>query len=362
MKKQENIKNLFKKFSTGSLTPMEAKELSMLVRQGDENPVLKEILTSYWQESANEDVDIPSINMFEKLKDSIDALEFIPEVQLTKKGSTKFFMYLKYAAVIVMTFGLTWLSKDLIVIKISGKMDQTENIANNEISVSYGSKSKVTLPDGSVVMLNSGSILRYPTRFDGNNRQVYVEGEAYFDVMKDKHHPFYVSTNSITIKVLGTKFNVKSYSDEKTVETTLVSGSVEIYSNRKDINDDNRLAILKPNQQATFEVEKSKLSVSDLGNKTDSIKTIQINARVDVNPVIAWKDNRLVFRDENFADLTHKLERWYNVEIEIKDESLKTTLFSGVFEKESIEQSLTALKLATPFNYKIKQNHVTITR
>jgi len=235
-------------------------------------------------------------------------------------------------------------------------------MANNEISVSYGSKSKVTLPDGSVVMLNSGSILRYPTRFDGNNRQVYVEGEAYFDVMKDKHHPFYVSTNSITIKVLGTKFNVKSYSDEKTVETTLVSGSVEIYSNRKEINDENRLAVLKPNQQATFEVEKSKLSVSDLGNKTDSIKAIQINARVDVNPVIAWKDNRLVFRDENFADLTHKLERWYNVEIEIKDESLKTTLFSGVFEKESIEQSLTALRLATPFNYKIKQNHVTITR
>jgi len=362
MKKQENIKNLFRKLSTGSLTPLEAKELSMLVRQGDENPGLKEILTSYWQESANEVIDIPSVNMFEKLKASIDALEFIPEVQLTKNGSTKFFMYLKYAAVIVMTFGLTWLSKDLIVTKISGKMDQMENLANNEISVSYGSKSKVTLPDGSIVMLNSGSILRYPTRFDGNTRQVYVEGEAYFDVMKDKQHPFYVSTNSITIKVLGTKFNVKSYSDEKTVETTLVSGSVEIYSNRKEINDENRLAVLKPNQQATFEVEKSKLSVSDLGNKTDSIKTIQINARVDVNPVIAWKDNRLVFRDENFADLTHKLERWYNVEIEIKDESLKTTLFSGVFEKESIEQSLTALKLATPFNYKIKQNHVTITR
>jgi len=362
MKKQEYIKNLIMKFSKGKLTPLEAKELLTLINQSEENADLKQILTIYWQESANEDADIPSVIMFEKLKNSIDVLELSFDESKIKNRNLKLFIYLKYAAVILMTFGITWLAKDFVQNKKSDKINKTENLANNEISVMFGSKSKITLPDGSVVMLNSGSVLRYPTSFDSKSRQVYVEGEAYFDVKKDSQHPFYVKTTSITIKVIGTKFNVKSYSEEKKVETTLVSGSVEIYSNRKDIKEDNRLIILKPNQQATFKIGKSKLFVTDLSYSADTIKGIQINPCVDVIPVIAWKDNRLVFRDEKFIDLANKLERWYNVEIEIKDESLKSTLFSGVFEKESIEQSLNALKMATPFNYKIKQNHVSIIR
>ena len=155
MKKQEYIKNLIMKFSKGKLTPLEAKELLTLINQSEENADLKQILTIYWQESANEDADIPSVIMFEKLKNSMDVLELSFDESKIKNRNLKLFIYLKYAAVILMTFGITWLAKDFVQNKKSDKINKTENLANNEISVLFGSKSKITLPDGSVVMLNS---------------------------------------------------------------------------------------------------------------------------------------------------------------------------------------------------------------
>jgi len=223
----------------------------------------------------------------------------------------------------------------------------------NEVSVLYGSKSKITLPDGSTVHLNSGSVLSYPAQFATDNRKVSIKGEAYFDVKKDPNHPFLVRTNGVTVRVLGTKFNVKSYPDEKTVETTLVTGKVELYANNQEINDKNRLMVLAPNQQAVFEVQKG---------KKDSIISMVHNQNVNVNPIISWKDNRLMFRDEKFADLAQKLERWYNVDIQINDFKLQNTSFSGVFVKETVEQSLNALKLATPFKYRMEKNQIIILR
>jgi transmembrane sensor len=358
MKKQKNIENLLSKFSKGDLSPSEANELVLLVKQGDENVELKEILSSYWLRSTNDVVDIQSDVMLEKLRSGIKAIEPEQDIPEEKSGTRKLFMYLRYAAIVALTFGLSWFARDFKDSRVESLVNGSKNIANNEISVLYGSKSKITLPDGSVVIINSGSTLKYPTQFDKNSRKVFITGEGYFEVTKDKKHPFYVQTNNVTIKVLGTKFNVKSYADEQTVEATLVTGSIELYNSKNEIKDENRLAVLKPNQQATFEIGKTKL----LNNIQDSITGLRINDQVDVTQFIAWKDNRLVFRDENFVNLTHKLERWYNVEIEIKDDSLKKTLFSGVFVKESIEQSLNALKIATPFHYTIRQNHIVVTK
>ena len=361
MKEQKDIKKLLSKFSKGDLTPSEANELALLVKQGDENVDLKEILTLYWLESSNNIIDIQSDAIFDKIKSRIKAKE--PEQKHSKVESRneKLFMLMRYAAIIVLTFGLSWFAKELINNKIANNQNKEENIADNEISVSYGSKSRIQLPDGSVVILNSGSTLKYPGRFDKVSRNVFITGEAYFDVTKDKEHPFYVKTNGITIKVLGTKFNIKSYPEEKMVQATLVTGSIELYSNRNGIRKNNRLAILKPNQQAIIEIENIK-SMNDSINNLESIKSISINNQIDVEQFISWKDNRLVFRDEKFINLTHQLERWYNVEIEIKDDKMKETLLSGVFMKETIEQSLKALKLTMPFKYSIYQNHIVISK
>jgi ferric-dicitrate binding protein FerR (iron transport regulator) len=331
----------------------------LLVKQGDENVELKGILTSYWLKASNDIVDIQSDVMLKKIKSRIKAEKPQQKISNVKRRNEKLFMFMRYAAIIVLTFGLSWFSKDLINNKIANNGNKEEKIADNEISVSYGSKSRIKLPDGSSVILNSGSTLKYPGRFDKLSRNVFITGEAYFDVSKDKEHPFYVKTNGITIKVLGTKFNVKSYPEEKIVQATLVTGSIELYSNRNGICKNNRLAILKPNQQAIIEIGNSK-STNGCKNNLDSIKSISINNQIDVVRYISWKDNRLDFRDEKFINLSHQLERWYNVEIEIKDDKMKETLLSGVFMKETIEQSLKALKLTMPFKYTINQNHIVI--
>ena len=354
MEKQKNIKNLLIKFSKRELTPSEAKELALLVKQGDENKDLKKIITDYWDKSEHTDIEAPTYQLLERLE-ALVSDTVTKEKDVISTGGKTIYNLMKYAAVIVITFGMTWFAKDYTSSSVSTPtlLTSNETLHANEVSVLYGSKSKVTLPDGSVVNLNSGSILSYPARFDTKSRNVNIQGEAYFNVKKDAMHPFYVKTNGITIRVLGTKFNVKSYPDEKTVETTLVTGKIELYANNLKINDKNRLLVLSPHQQAIFEVNK--------GAK-DSIISMVYNQNVDVNPITSWKDNRLMFRNEKFIDLAKKLKRWYNVDIEINDRTLQATAFSGVFVKETVEQSLNALKLASPFRYKMEKNKIIISK
>ena len=351
MNQQNNIEDLLLKFSTGELSPRESKEFAKILKEGDNNKELKAILTAYWEKAENAHTDVPTNKLLERLKAKIG------NTDVSFGGGSRhktLYTFMRYAAVVMITVGLTWFAKDFS--KSTPKLAVVQEapvLHQNEVSVLYGSKSKITLPDGSTVHLNSGSILRYPAHFDNENRKVSIEGEAYFDVKKDPNHPFLVRTNGVTVRVLGTKFNVKSYPDEKTVETTLVTGKVELYANNQEINDKNRLMVLAPNQQAVFEVQKG---------KKDSIISMVHNQNVNVNPIISWKDNRLMFRDEKFADLAQKLERWYNVDIQINDFKLQNTSFSGVFVKETVEQSLNALKLATPFKYRMEKNQIIILR
>ena len=351
MNQQNNIEDLLSKFSAGELSPRESKDFAKILKEGDNNEELKAILTAYWEKAETAHVDVPTNKLLERLKAKIGNTEL--SLQANSRHKT-LYTFMRYAAVVMITVGLTWFAKDFT--KNSPELaflQKAQDLRQNEVSVLYGSKSKITLPDGSTVNLNSGSVLRYPAQFDNENRKVSIEGEAYFDVKKDPNHPFLVRTNGVTVRVLGTKFNVKSYPDEKTVETTLVTGKVELYSNNQEINDKNRLMVLAPNQQAVFEVQKG---------KKDSIISMVHNQNIDVNPIISWKDNRLMFRDEKFVDLAQKLERWYNVDIQINDQKLQNTPFSGVFVKETVEQSLNALRLATPFKYKMDKNKIIVLR
>jgi ferric-dicitrate binding protein FerR (iron transport regulator) len=364
MKKEKHIENLLQKYTLGDLSPQEAGDLSSLLAEGDGNPEVKTVMDTVWQASFYEKSDVPTEKLWNRLKQNLPAETLQLQVDIVS-SFRKILPFLKYAAVIVITVGLTWFGKDIFTGKSSGRSADASDGDKNVIAVSFGSKSKVTLPDGSTVNLNSGSTLTYPSKFSRTSRNVYVEGEAFFDVQKDPKHPFYVKTRDIVIKVLGTKFNVKSYSDEKTIQATLVTGLIEIYSSKKGITDKNRLIALQPNQQATIEKGANGLTIIDTKDQPqESIvklsKGIAVSKQIDVAPVVAWKDNRLIFRDEKFTDLSRKLERWYDVEIEIKDPELRNALFSGVFVKETIEQALTALRLATPFQYEMKKNRITI--
>lgn len=363
MNKKTDIKHLLQKFKSGALSPEEAKDILQQVKEGDGNNELKSLLCNYWTDSHSEISEEISTKIFSVVKRRLN----ISQDNYTKKRyhqKTAIIMLLRYAAIFVSATCLTWLTKGYIDNKHLAS-DTGNNLKDTEISVSYGSKSRIVLPDGTIVNLNSGSYLKYAGNFSSNVRNVYIEGEAFFNVVKDPQHPFYVRTKEITVKVLGTKFNIKSYPEEKTIQTTLVCGSLEIYSNKK--KSEQPLITLAPNQQAIVDKETDSITTDQtktLLSKTDLIapKLISIESPMDMNQAIAWKDNRLTFRDESFDELSRKMERWYNVIIEIKDKELAQKQFSGIFVNESVEQALNALKMVTPFEYKMKKNYILITK
>ncbi|MBV4360558.1 FecR family protein [Pinibacter aurantiacus] len=235
--------------------------------------------------------------------------------------------------------------------------------AQNLVSTRNGSKTKLTLPDGTQVWLNSGSNIAYGNDLNGPTRQVTLKGEAYFDVARDVKRPFIIHTDAIDIKVLGTAFNVRSYPDEKITETSLIKGSVEITLK----HDPNKKIILNPSEKLI--VKNDSAIVADLktthSNTIDPVMSLTNVHYVDkshdsLSMETLWTKNKLVFDGETLEQVALKLERWYGVSVNIQSDKLKKTQYNGVFDNENIDEVLYALKLSGDFNYTIRKNEVTI--
>lgn len=361
------VKYLLEKFRKGGLSSSEAGELTSLLKEGDNNAEVLDLMTEAWVLSEQPAEDIPSEKMLIRLRSNAGETKERYRQSLLAAGFARIRPFYRYAALIMLTAGITLAAQSFFSKQKKHYTPTSITGRYHEVFVSYGSKSRVVLPDGSVVNLNSGSVLRYPASFSETERKVFIEGEAFFDVKRKGEVPFYVNTREISIKVLGTSFNVKSYSDDDFVETTLVSGTIEIYANQEVNSNPSPILVLKPNQQVIIEKKTGQLAVSAANgekekHKLKPIKSLLLQKKIDVDPIISWKDNRLIFRDESFADLSRKLERWYDVEIEIQDEELARALFSGIFVRETIEQALNALQLTTPFKFKMNKNRIIITR
>lgn len=226
----------------------------------------------------------------------------------------------------------------------------------HQLTTSYGKKTKALLPDSTIVWLNSGSRLTY-SDFDGRQtREVYLEGEAFFDVKKDVEHPFIVRAGNISIRVLGTAFNVKAYSGEKNIETTLIRGIVEVQMN----NSKEKKILLSPNEKLTvINSEIANRSVPGSLRQHElkyQVQELALNPNDDTPvPETAWTENKLVFVDESFSDIAEKMERWYDVKIYFADDELKEERISGIFQQEDIRQALEILQMTTKFRFQITQ-------
>ncbi len=208
---------------------------------------------------------------------------------------------------------------------------RTEKIQYNILSIPRGGEYSVTLQDGTVVNLNSASELRYPVQFAGPERKVFLTGEAYFQVAKDKEHPFVVVTGEAKIEALGTSFNVYSYQEENRIETTLVEGAV-----RFSVAD--QAVILVPGEQGVVGTD------GNLGKK-----------KVDVFPYIAWKDGKFVFRKRSLEEVMHIISRWYNVEVIFQDESMKKVSFSGNLKRyDDFEHVVSMLEMTGGIRFKVE--------
>ena len=213
-----------------------------------------------------------------------------------------------------------------------------------EVNAPLGSKSVLSLPDGSVVTLNSGSSIAYAKSFGTEVRKIELHGEAFLEVQKDKK-PFIVSAKGTEITVLGTSFNVKAYDDEDIVETTLVKGSVKV---KPDTGREIPEVYLKPNE--TVLICKK--------NKDD----IQVELKKDVNTLLytSWKDPKWIIQKETLESIVKKLERKYKVEISIQDEQLKHYKFTGILMDETIQQTLDLMRDTAPIDYCWEQGVIKI--
>jgi ferric-dicitrate binding protein FerR (iron transport regulator) len=244
------------------------------------------------------------------------------------------------------------------------KSEHVEQVAENTISTKPGSKSKIQLPDGTQVWLNADSRMTYNESFRGPFREVQITGEAYFDVVKDKDHPFIIHTNSIDVRVLGTSLNIRSYANEKNTEAVLIRGSIEVTLRSSP----DKKIILQPNEKLVVQngramvVKKGMPSVQKYEDApVMTLGKAHIGPKDTVAMDILWVKNKLSFDQETLEDVARKIERWYAVKVTIRDERLKHTEYSAVFEDESLRQVMEALRMTGNFRYSINKKEVTIT-
>lgn len=231
----------------------------------------------------------------------------------------------------------------------------------NEISTKHGSKTTIQLPDGSRVWLNAGSKLTYNKEFGNKIREVALSGEGYFEVIKMEDKPFIIRTKAVDIKVLGTTFNVKAYPEDKTTETSLITGKIEVSVKSRPSDK----ITLKPNEKLVVENETpgpAEIKPRNTSQPVIAISTVRYNPDEGLAEETLWRMNKLVIRSETFKDMALKMERWFDVSIEIKDKYLEQKEFNVIFEDETIETALEALSLNTPFKYERKGKKIIIYR
>jgi transmembrane sensor len=225
-----------------------------------------------------------------------------------------------------------------------------------------GAKSRIRLTDGTTVLLNGDSRIACITDFQGATREVELSGEAFFDVVKDKTRPFTIHTASIDLNVLGTSFNVRSYSNEKNTETSLLSGSVEVTLR----NSPDKKIILKPSEKLLVRngMEPTWVLNQEGKRKERPLPILSMTkVRFDEDSSAletSWTRNSLEFDEEDLDVIARKIERWYDVVVVIKNEGLKKRKFTGIFENKPLHQVVEALQLSRHFNYTLQDKELII--
>ena len=325
----DEIKDILKKGKSGNAPEIDRQKILSLFHQPEKEYQLKDILL---EEAQTTQADNNPPTDFKKLFDRLwKHIEQKPE----KSKSRLLKPFLRIAAAIAI--GL------FIGIYVSSIQSVPTEPVYYAAHSPKGSVSEMLLPDGSVIYLNADSKIKYSIDGKDGIREVFLTGEAWFDVQKNTDKPFVVHTPFYDVNVTGTQFNVKAYETDNQVVTTLEEGQVIIQSteNYKHAED----VTLKPGEQLTLDKQLKKID----------IKT------VNTNWYTSWKDNKLIFVNMNLKDLVVLLERKYGVDIEVKNKEILDLHFDGTIKNESIIEILEILKKALPVNYKIVGQKIEIT-
>lgn len=367
MDNQKFLLLVARKFS-GEATEEDSKELSLFFEEDKTYKEKYDLLKAHWENKNNvrTDIDAALEKMILKIeKDKNLSGERTLAVPLIKEKAgirRQLFVFLRVAAILLICLGSIYFIYEKTKPGVPAEKAIAKNTEWQTRQTNKGAKSTIFLQDGTKVILNADSKLRFPKIFSGDTREIYLSGEAFFDVTHNAAMPFIIHTGKMNIKVLGTEFNVKSYPEDSVYETTLIRGSIEV--TLKDRPSDR--IILKPKEKLIVsnlpvnDVPESKNSAPS-GHSQLSITGLHYISKTDSAVVeTSWLDNKLVFQDESFAGLAAGMERKYAVNIHFSNEKLKEYRFTGIFKEETIREALNALQLTEKFNYRIAGKEIYI--
>lgn len=329
----------FKSFSFLKNSSLENQELL-------NSPKLEELLFHQW-ENYQKIKDIAPVPDFKSIFSKIDEkttsdhdanLEHTLSQNTTKiilnrnRNQPAYFSLKRYFSIAAILSGLILGGGYIAYLSGINILGRTQTMI---FAAAKGQRTVCSLPDGTKVWLNSDSKLEYPKKFAKNVRRVKLSGEAYFDVVKNPKQPFIVETSLVSIKVLGTKFNVKSYPFEKTIETILESGSVSL--EKIDANTNAKPFIIKPQQKATYNIDRH------------NFKLELVNSEL----LTSWKDGKLIFDNELINEVIIKIERHYGLKVNVTNCRQEDRITLTV-KDESIDEVLRLIQLTTPINFSIE--------
>lgn len=369
-----NIESPFEKmiirYLNGQLSIEEIEKLNEWVEKSPENRKVFRTYQNIWLGSSESFPDEKRFNPHQAWKIVFDHIRHVPD---RYKRSTFRHIYIgltKIAALVAIFFTIGVVASYFVT-------SQYQNLAIEEgpyeISVPQGAKTKIVLPDSSIVWLNAGSKIIHASDFNQTERSVELQGEAYFEVNTNPDKPFIVKTAHLDVVATGTSFNVKAYPGEKTISATLVEGNVVIeipYTNDRLLTYE-----LEPNQNFTYDiVERRVANMDELNNKVPkeempaeiAMKEIgevnkpKILLQNNIKPELftSWKDDVWIIEGETLESMATMLSRRFNTEINIQTEELKTYRFTGKIKNETLEQVLDILQMTTPLKYSLGKGHV----
>ncbi len=323
MKEKIDI-NLIRRYAQGKYSFKDLKRISTWFNDIRFHTQIKEVIENHWDEfetgNNSEEKDLSQV--FDNLRSQIFTER--KQLKLYQKVAK---VYYRVAAIIVLP---------LIIYSLYATFERfvSKSFDNTLVEVVSPSATRthLDLPDGSKVVLNGNSKLKYATNFK-SNRNVQLEGEAFFDVAHNVKSPFVVNTVGLNVHVLGTEFSIASYDQDATVEVILKEGKVQLTGTKNSF-----FEIMNPNEAFHF----------NRNNRFGRIK------KVDADQLTAWKDGVLIFRDEPLREVLRRVGRWYDVQFDVLDESVLDFTYRATFENESLEEVLRLIALTAPVSYEIK--------
>ena len=326
MEERKKITELVDEFYHNRIRMEEILDVIMQLGSEGDLEVIEKVMKKHWREEKR--TGLLEEKEYKLLLDGIHHRINVLEEEKSGRTTVRMARFLmKVAAVLFIPLFIT------IVFLLNNRTGNKvpSAIAYNDIYTPMAARTRFLLPDSTVVWLNSGSSLRFPLAFTGKTREVFLQGEGYFDVAKNHKKPFIIHTKRMDVTALGTSLDVMAYTDDRTVMTTLVNGKVKV-----EKRGTGRCVYLEPSMQAVMDTVTGKMKVYEVKTKYYT----------------SWKEGKLIFRHEPMETVAHKLERWFNCTIHIKNDKLRKYKYTGTIEMETLREVLNLIKITTPMKYK----------